>query len=73
MIKNSESLYVILVGCGRVGAHLATVLSEEGHAVVVIDSDADSFNGIGGRLFRINDSREWDRRGYLARRRDRAC
>ena len=46
MIKNSESLYVILVGCGRVGAHLATVLSEEGHAVVVIDSDADSFNGL---------------------------
>jgi len=41
---NGESLYVILVGCGRVGAELATMLSEEGHAVVIVDRDAESFN-----------------------------
>jgi trk system potassium uptake protein TrkA len=41
---NGESLYVILVGCGRVGAELATMLSEEGHAVVIVDRDAEAFN-----------------------------
>lgn len=43
-VVDGESLYVILVGCGRVGAELATTLSEEGHAVVVVDRDADSFD-----------------------------
>ncbi|MDP6348360.1 MAG: TrkA family potassium uptake protein [Chloroflexota bacterium] len=37
-------MYIILVGCGRVGAQLATMLSQEGHAVVVVDSDPNSFN-----------------------------
>ena len=41
---NDDSMYVILVGCGRVGAQLATMLSQEGHAVVVVDDDPDSFN-----------------------------
>ena len=41
---NGESLYVILVGGGRVGAELATMLSEEGHAVVIVDRDAEAFN-----------------------------
>ena len=30
---------VIIGGCGRVGAMLATKLSAEGHEVVVIDKD----------------------------------
>ncbi len=41
---NDDSMYIILVGCGRVGAQLATMLSQEGHAVVVVDDDPDSFN-----------------------------
>jgi trk system potassium uptake protein TrkA len=41
---SDDSMYIILVGCGRVGAQLATMLSQEGHAVVVVDSDPDSFN-----------------------------
>ncbi len=40
---NDDSMYIILVGCGRVGAQLATMLSQEGHAVVVVDDDPDSF------------------------------
>lgn len=38
---------IIVVGCGRVGSHLATLLSEDGHNVSVIDRAADSFKNLG--------------------------
>jgi trk system potassium uptake protein TrkA len=38
---------VIVVGCGRVGSQLATLLSVEGHDVVVIDRDPGSFRRLG--------------------------
>lgn len=38
---------IIVVGCGRVGSHLATLLSEDGHNVSVIDRVADSFKNLG--------------------------
>lgn len=41
-------MYVIIVGCGRVGSELAKLLSGEGHNVVVIDKNAQSFNRLGG-------------------------
>lgn len=34
---------IIVFGCGRVGAHLANLLSEKGHEVTVIDKDSRSF------------------------------
>jgi trk system potassium uptake protein TrkA len=34
---------VIIMGCGRVGAYLATLLDDEGHEVTVLDLDAYSF------------------------------
>lgn len=34
---------VIIVGCGRVGAHLATALDHRGDSVTVVDLDANSF------------------------------
>jgi trk system potassium uptake protein TrkA len=40
-------MYIIIVGCGRVGANLVSKLSEEGHNVVVIDRDKDSFSQLG--------------------------
>ncbi len=40
-------MYVIIVGCGRVGAELAKLLSGEGHDVVIIDKSRDSFNRLG--------------------------
>lgn len=47
---------IIVVGCGRVGSHLATLLSEDGHSVSVIDRVADSFKNLGrdfnGRIVR---------------------
>lgn len=41
-------MYVIVAGCGRVGSRLAERLSFEGHDVVVIDRDPDSFRRLGG-------------------------
>lgn len=38
---------VIVVGCGRVGSQLATLLSIDGHNVTVIDKDPDSFRRLG--------------------------
>jgi trk system potassium uptake protein TrkA len=41
-----NSLYIVIVGCGRVGSHLANQLSRVGHSVVVIDSVEDTFNDL---------------------------
>jgi len=41
-------MYVIIVGCGRVGSELAKLLSGEGHNVVVIDKNQASFDRLGG-------------------------
>lgn len=38
---------IIVVGCGRVGSQLATMLSVEGHNVTVIDRDDASFRRLG--------------------------
>jgi trk system potassium uptake protein TrkA len=43
-------MYVIIVGCGRVGSELAKLLSREGHNVVVIDKAADSFKRLGKKF-----------------------
>lgn len=40
-------MQAIIVGCGRVGAELAGLLSEEGHNVTVIDRNATAFNRLG--------------------------
>jgi trk system potassium uptake protein TrkA len=34
---------VIIMGCGRVGARLASLLDEDGHDVTVLDNDTYSF------------------------------
>ncbi len=38
---------VVVVGCGRVGSQLATMLSVEGHNVTVIDRDDKAFRRLG--------------------------
>lgn len=40
-------MHVIIVGCGRVGAELAKLLSGEGHDVVIIDKSQDAFKRLG--------------------------
>ncbi|HUT68067.1 MAG TPA: TrkA family potassium uptake protein [Dehalococcoidales bacterium] len=34
---------IVIMGCGRVGARLASLLDEEGHEVTVLDNDTYSF------------------------------
>ncbi|MFH1398466.1 MAG: TrkA family potassium uptake protein [Candidatus Omnitrophota bacterium] len=41
-------MFVIIVGCGRVGSELAKLLSQEGNDVVVIDKNPASFDRLGG-------------------------
>ena len=41
-------MYVIIVGCGRVGAELAKLVSNEGHNVVVVDKNPTAFTRLGG-------------------------
>ncbi len=40
-------MYIVVLGCGRVGAELASLLSLEGHDVVVIDKQPESFTRLG--------------------------
>jgi trk system potassium uptake protein len=40
-------MHIIIVGCGRVGAQLSQILSQEGHNVVVIDKNPSSFKRLG--------------------------
>ena len=44
---------IIIVGCGRVGAHLATLLDQRGDRVSIVDQKANSFSRLesnfGGR------------------------
>lgn len=41
-----NSLYIIIVGCGRLGSYLANNLSGAGLSVVVIDKDDSVFNNL---------------------------
>lgn len=38
-----KTLYVVVVGCGRLGRLLANRLSESGHEVVIVDRDESRF------------------------------
>ncbi|MDD2703002.1 MAG: NAD-binding protein [Candidatus Omnitrophica bacterium] len=40
-------MFVVIVGCGRVGSELAKLLSGEGHDVVVIDKSSASLDRLG--------------------------
>lgn len=47
----AHSLYIIIVGCGRLGSLLATRLSGQGHQVVVIDNSTDRLNRLSSSEF----------------------
>jgi trk system potassium uptake protein TrkA len=40
-------VFVIIMGCGRVGARLANLLEQEGHEVTILDLSAQSFERLG--------------------------
>jgi trk system potassium uptake protein TrkA len=37
-------MYIIIAGCGKIGANLVKMLSNDGHDVVVIDPAAENFS-----------------------------
>lgn len=39
----APDLFIVIVGCGRLGSHLANHLSRLGHSVVAIDADEHAF------------------------------
>jgi trk system potassium uptake protein TrkA len=61
---------VVIAGCGRVGALLATRLSAAGHDVAVIDKDPHAFERL-GKMFRGKTARGmvFDKDALEARRR----
>jgi trk system potassium uptake protein TrkA len=34
---------IVIMGCGRVGAQIASLLEQDGHEITVLDTDAQSF------------------------------
>ena len=40
-------MHVVILGCGRVGARLATVLSKEWNTVYIVDKDSNAFRRLG--------------------------
>lgn len=48
--EDDTSVNIIIVGCGRVGAELARLMSQEGAAVTVIDQDAEAFARLDDRI-----------------------
>jgi trk system potassium uptake protein len=45
-MSNSRQLFIVVVGCGRLGAYLANRLSKNGHSLVSIDNDPSAFEGL---------------------------
>lgn len=42
----AKHLFIVIVGCGRLGSYLANGLSRAGHGVVVIDRREESFDAL---------------------------
>jgi len=45
--RKEAGVYIVIMGCGRVGAMLARGLDRRGHTVVVIDTDPEAFRRLG--------------------------
>lgn len=43
---SSKHLYAVIIGCGRLGSHIANLLSGNGHSIVIIDRKEDSFKSL---------------------------
>lgn len=45
-MAQSKNMYIIVIGCGRLGSFLANRLSNEGHSVVVVDVNSTAFDAL---------------------------
>lgn len=46
---NQRALRLLIVGCGRVGSQVAANMDREGHEVVIVDRDPNSFSRAANR------------------------
>ncbi|MBN1471764.1 MAG: TrkA family potassium uptake protein [Syntrophaceae bacterium] len=56
MVRRNKSLYhIVIIGCGRLGSHLANRLSAKGHSLIVIDNNPHAFDNLSAEFsgFRI--------------------
>lgn len=61
--KLEDGDYTIIIGCGRLGASLASILSENDNNVLIIDKDKDAFRKLSssfGGLTLIGDGTDFD-------------
>jgi trk system potassium uptake protein TrkA len=51
----AEKLFILIVGCGRLGSFLASQLSRDGHSVVAVDANPHAFDALSAEYsgFRI--------------------
>jgi len=40
---SDDCVHIVVIGCGRVGSELAMQLTDDGHSVVIVDKNRDSF------------------------------
>lgn len=45
-MASKNNLYIVVIGCGRLGSFLANQLSNEGHSIVVVDVNSNAFNAL---------------------------
>jgi trk system potassium uptake protein TrkA len=43
-------VHIVIMGCGRVGSTLASILESKGHSVAVIDQNSEAFRRLGPRF-----------------------
>lgn len=46
-----KTLAILIVGCGRLGSHLANLMSADGHGVVVVDRDENAMSRLSSEVF----------------------
>jgi len=53
-----DKLFILIVGCGRLGSHVAGMLSRQGHSVVALDIAAEAFENLPAEYsgFRVEGS-----------------
>ena len=45
-MRGAQRLYIVIVGCGRLGSFLANQLSRDGHSVVAVDANPRAFEAL---------------------------
>lgn len=49
-MAQKQTLFIVIAGCGRIGAFLANTLSRRGHNVVIIDQNDAAFSELSGEF-----------------------